>query len=67
MILDIIMSIEIVCVFLIVISVILLEIAKRRFHKDPYVGLALYEFGYMMLSISIVVILSVGLIYAWLK
>ena len=67
MILDIIMSIEMVCAFLIAISLVLLDIGKRKFHSDPYVGSALYEFGYMMMSISIIVILVGGLVYAWLK
>lgn len=67
MILDIIMSIEMVCAFLLVVSIILLEIAKRKFHSDPYLGSALYEFGHMMMSISIIVILVSGLAYVWLK
>jgi len=67
MILDIIMSIEMVCAFLIAISLVLLEIAKRKFHSDPYASSALYEFGYMMMSISIIVILVGGLVYAWLR
>lgn len=67
MILDMIMSVELVCAFLIVISLILLEIAKRKFHSDPYLGSALYEFGYMMMSISVIVILVGGIVYAWLK
>lgn len=67
MILDAIMSIELVCVLLIVVSLVLLEIAKRRFHIDPYLSSALYEFGYMILAISVIVILMGGLLYAWLR
>jgi hypothetical protein len=52
---------------LIAISLVLLEIAKRKFHSDPYASSALYEFGYMMMSISIIVILVGGLVYAWLR
>lgn len=67
MILDTIMSIEIACAFLLVVSMVLLEIAKRKFHSDPYLGSALYEFGHTMMSISIIVILVGGLAYAWLR
>lgn len=67
MLLDIIVSVEAVCLLLIVVGAVIIEIVKRRFHREPYVGLALYEFAYMMISISIMMGLLFGLFYAWLR